>query len=168
MDLIKANDLRCQETRRVLLRKIGAAALTVVAVTVTSACASGASDANIVYKTPTCGCCTAWTKHLQSAGFALRVVNLDDLSPIRKQLGAPPDLASCHIATIGGYVVEGHVPADAIKKLLGEKSAAVGLFAPGMPLGSPGMESLYPAQPFDVILLKRDNTREVFASYNPP
>lgn len=156
-----------EDSRRAVLLKLGAAALTFVAVSGTSASAREKSDANIVYKTPTCGCCTAWTEHLKSSGFDFRVVNLDDLSPIRKQLGAPADLASCHIATIGGYVVEGHVPADAIKKLLGEKTEAVGLFAPGMPLGSPGMEGPYPAQPFDVILLKPDNSREVFAAYRP-
>ena len=119
----------------------------------------------VVYKTPTCGCCTAWVDHLTSAGLKARVVNQDDLTKIRKRLNAPDDLVSCHIAVIEGYVVEGHVPADAIKKLIAEKPAAVGIFVPGMPLGSPGMESVRGSRPFDVILLDRDGGREVFVSY---
>lgn len=119
----------------------------------------------VVYKTPTCGCCTAWVDHLTSAGLKAQVVNQDDLTITRKRLNAPDDLASCHIAVIDGYVVEGHVPADAIKKLIAEKPAAVGIFVPGMPIGSPGMESLRGSPPFNVILLDRDGRREVFASY---
>jgi hypothetical protein len=103
--------------------------------------------------------------HLTSAGLKARVVNQDDLTKIRKRLNAPDDLVSCHIAVIEGYVVEGHVPADAIKKLIAEKPAAVGIFVPGMPLGSPGMESVRGSRPFDVILLDRDGGREVFVSY---
>lgn len=167
MALTKKHHPWSVDSRRTILLKLGAAALTFAGVSGTSARAREKSDANIVYKTPTCGCCTAWTEHLKSSGLDFRVVNLDDLSPIRKQLGAPADLASCHIATIGGYVVEGHVPADAIKTLLNERPDAVGVFVPGMPLGSPGMESRYPAQAFDVILLKKDQSRMVFRSYGP-
>jgi hypothetical protein len=167
MVLTKTRHSLRQDSRRTVLFKLGAAALTLVTVSGTSACAREKSGADIVYKTPTCGCCTAWTEHLKSSGFDFRIVSLDDLSPIRKQLGAPADLASCHIATIGGYVVEGHVPADAIRQLLEERPDAVGVFVPGMPLGSPGMESRYPAQAFDVILLKKDQSRMVFRSYGP-
>lgn len=152
-------------SRRVVVLRLGATALGLAVLTGAPACASGAKDKNIVYKTPTCGCCTAWTEHLKGAGFDFRIVEVDDLSETRKALGAPPDLASCHVARIGGYVIEGHVPADAIAKLLAAPQDAIGLFVPGMPLGSPGMEGPYPAQPFDVILLRRDGSRQIFASY---
>ncbi len=123
-------------------------------------------NAMIVYKTPTCGCCTAWVEHVTAAGFNPRIVEMADLTPVRTKLNAPDDLASCHVAVIDGYVVEGHVPADAIKKLIAERPDAIGIFVPGMPLGSPGMESPYGLQAFDVILLRHDGARKIFASYN--
>jgi hypothetical protein len=119
----------------------------------------------VVYKTPTCGCCGAWVQHLTDAGLNARTVNQNDLTKTREKLGAPADLRSCHIAVADGYVVEGHVPADAITKLLTERPDAVGIFVPGMPLGSPGMEGPYGSQAYNVILLRRDGSREIFASY---
>ncbi len=119
----------------------------------------------VVYKTPTCGCCGAWVQHLDDAGLKTSTVNQDDLTKTREKLGAPADLRSCHIAVADGYVVEGHVPAEAIKKLLAERPDAVGIFVPGMPLGSPGMEGPYGSQAYSVILLRRDGSREIFASY---
>ena len=132
-----------------------------------AACQAKTSPSNeiVVYKTPTCGCCTAWVEHVATAGFKPRIVEMADLTAVRKQLNAPDDLASCHIAVIDGYIVEGHVPADAIRKLIAEKPDAVGIFVPGMPLGSPGMEGPFGSQPFDVILLRHDGARDVFASY---
>jgi len=129
------------------------------------AVASGKTGEIIVYKTPTCGCCGAWVQHLTEAGLNARTINQDDLTKTREKLGAPDDLRSCHIAVADGYVVEGHVPADAIKKLLAERPDAVGIFVPGMPSGSPGMEGPYRSQAYDVILLRRDGAREVFVSY---
>jgi hypothetical protein len=119
----------------------------------------------VVYKTPTCGCCGAWVQHLDDAGLKTSTVNQADLTKTREKLGAPADLRSCHIAVADGYVVEGHVPAEAIKKLLAERPDAVGIFVPGMPLGSPGMEGPYGSQAYNVILLRRDGSREIFASY---
>jgi hypothetical protein len=124
-----------------------------------------ASSEITVYKTPTCGCCGGWVEHLTDAGLNASTINQRDLTETREKLGAPADLVSCHIAVADGYVIEGHVPADAIKKLLAERPDAVGIFVPGMPLGSPGMEGPYGTQPYDVILLRRDGSREVFASY---
>ncbi len=92
-------------------------------------------------------------------------MNRPDLAPIRARFGAPVDLRSCHIATTGRYVIEGHVPAISIKKLLASKPDAVGVFVPGMPLGSPGMESPYKGQPYEVILLQKSGVREVFDRY---
>ena len=149
-------------TRRFFL--MSAAALSGAAAMPAWATPSPAVDVT-VYKTPTCGCCTAWVEHLKTAGFAPAIVERPDIGPVRTRLGAPDDLRSCHIAVFGRYIVEGHVPAASIAKLLEQKPDAVGLFVPGMPLGSPGMESPYEPQPYDVVLLRKDGTREVFDHY---
>ncbi len=92
-----------------------------------------------VYKNPDCGCCTEWVKHLQDAGFNVRQIPTQDLDAERNRFGVPPHLASCYTATVGGYLVEGHVPASAVKKMLAEKPAVRGLTIPGMPANAPGM-----------------------------
>ena len=94
----------------------------------------------VVNKTPTCGCCGAWVTHMQRAGFRTEIRNQDDLNPLKQQLGVPYGKGSCHTAEVGGYFVEGHVPAEDVKRLLREKPDARGLTVPGMPAGSPGME----------------------------
>lgn len=93
----------------------------------------------VATKDPSCGCCEAWVKHLRDEGFRVQVVNAP-VNPVKARLGVPRELASCHTAQVGGYVIEGHVPASAIKRLLSEKPSATGLAVPGMPVGSPGME----------------------------
>jgi len=93
-----------------------------------------------VHKDPTCGCCTGWVQHLQKAGFTTSVIENRSLDALKRRLGVPDDLAACHTAELAGYVIEGHVPADAIRRLLQEKPSATGLAVPGMPVGSPGME----------------------------
>ncbi len=106
-----------------------------------------------VYRDPSCGCCGAWVDHLRAAGFTVSVDESSDLPAIKQQLGVPARLSSCHTAEIAGYVVEGHVPAAAISRLLTEKPAGQGLAVPGMPVGSPGME-VEGADPeaYDVVL----------------
>jgi hypothetical protein len=94
----------------------------------------------VVSKDPTCGCCSGWVDHLRKAGFSADVIETAEINRVKVRLGVPEDLASCHTAEIGGYVIEGHVPADAIKRLLAEKPAGKGLAVAGMPMGSPGME----------------------------
>ncbi len=94
----------------------------------------------VVFRDPTCGCCHKWVEHLVSNGFAVTVNDAPVMKAVKARLGVPPELASCHTGEIGGYVIEGHVPAVAIKRLLAEKPAARGLAVPGMPIGSPGME----------------------------
>jgi hypothetical protein len=94
----------------------------------------------VVSKDPSCGCCSGWVDHLKAAGFPVEVRETPEINRVKVRLGVPQDLASCHTAEVGGYVVEGHVPADAIKRLLAEKPQAKGLAVPGMPVGSPGME----------------------------
>jgi hypothetical protein len=107
----------------------------------------------VVSKDPDCGCCNAWVDHLRAAGFQAEVVETPAINRLKAKLGVPDDLASCHTAEIDGYVVEGHVPASAIRGLLAEKPSARGLAVPGMPIGSPGMEvEGSPPDEFTVVL----------------
>jgi hypothetical protein len=107
----------------------------------------------VVTRDPSCGCCSAWVEHIRSAGFQVEVIESNDLAALKLRLGIPGHLAACHTAEIEGYVLEGHVPAPAIKRLLIERPAATGLAVPGMPIGSPGMEvSGAPDERYDVIL----------------
>lgn len=94
----------------------------------------------VVTKDPSCGCCGAWIDHVSKAGFSAEVIESSEVNRLKTRLGVPQALASCHTAEVGGYVIEGHVPADAIKRLLAQKPQARGLAVPGMPVGSPGME----------------------------
>jgi hypothetical protein len=121
-------------TRRKLL-VLGAASTASVATG-----ASAAKPAIHVSKDPNCGCCTGWVEHLRNNGFTATVADTKDMPAVKTRLGVPEELASCHTAEIDGYVIEGHVPAHAIKRLLAEKPKARGLAVPGMPIGSPGME----------------------------
>lgn len=95
-----------------------------------------------VTRDPNCGCCGSWVEHIKAAGFPVDVVQVDDVIPLKAKLGVPETLMSCHTAEIGGYFIEGHVPAEAVKRLLIERPRAIGLAVPGMPVGSPGMEVL--------------------------
>lgn len=118
-----------------------------------------------VYKTASCGCCGAWVEHLRAAGFTAEVHDVADLSAVKAQLGVPAPLASCHTATVGGYVIEGHVPAADIRRLLGQRPAGAGLAVPGMPAGSPGMESGDRRDPYQVLLWDAGLAPTVFAAY---
>ncbi len=93
-----------------------------------------------VSKDPTCGCCSGWVDHMRGAGFTVDVVETPEINRVKARLGVPQDLASCHTAEVAGYVLEGHVPAAEVKRLLAERPQAMGLAVPGMPVGSPGME----------------------------
>jgi hypothetical protein len=120
-----------------------------------------------VYKTPTCGCCGKWVEHLRAEGFEVRVSDMDDLSAVKASNRIPENLQSCHTGKVGNYVVEGHVPAQDIRKLLAERPPVAGIAVPGMPIGSPGMEvqGVKP-QAYDVIAFDSQGTRRVFASHN--
>ncbi len=111
-----------------------------------------------VHKDPNCGCCSEWVAHLRDAGFTVRLNEASDLEVVRSRLGVPTDLGACHTAEVDGYAIEGHVPALAIRRLLSERPAAKGLAVPGMPAGSPGMESGQP-QPYAVILFGTEGRR---------
>jgi hypothetical protein len=120
-----------------------------------------------VWRTPTCGCCGAWVRHLEAAGFRTEVTVQDDLLPIKRRYGITPALESCHTAVVAGYVIEGHVPAADIARLLRERPAGVqGLAVPGMPAGSPGMEGPV-AEPYATLALRGDGTTAVFARHEP-
>ena len=123
---------------------------------------SEASDV-IVYKNPSCGCCKKWVSHLEDNGFSVEVRNLRDVSSIKKELGVPRHMSSCHTAKVGGYVVEGHVPADVIVRLLEETPEIVGLAVPGMPMGSPGMEGPR-KDSYDVLTFGKGLKTDVYAS----
>ncbi len=112
----------------------------------------------VVYKSPTCGCCKAWVKHLRENGFEVEVHQRYNVEPVKDEMGVPKPLRSCHTAKVGGYVIEGHVPADLIVKLLEEKPDAAGLAVPGMPMGSPGMEGPR-KDPYAVILFGDQGSR---------
>lgn len=121
-----------------------------------------------VWKDPSCGCCKDWVSHLEANGFSVKV-NETGNGAMRAKLGIPPKLGSCHTALVGGYAVEGHVPAQDIRRLLKEKPQAVGLTVPGMPVGSPGMDGrVYGDRrdPYDVLLVLKTGDTRVFASHN--
>jgi len=131
-----------------------------------SACASKqAPDTTVVvYKTPTCGCCGKWVEHLQKAGFTVTVHDMNDLSYIKSNNGVDGRIASCHTALVDGYVIEGHVPAEQIRRLLTERPDVTGLAVPGMPIGSPGMEvESGRVDPYDVLAFDRTGQTSVFA-----
>ncbi len=137
--------------------------------------AAAEADKIAVYKTPTCGCCTKWIEHLEAAGFQVEATNLPDLTELKATNGVPAKLSSCHTGLIEGYVIEGHVPAQDIRKLLAERPRVAGLAVPGMPMGSPGMEHPDPRrhEPYEVLAFgvegptgsKRDV--EVFSHHAP-
>jgi hypothetical protein len=136
-------------TRRTIL--LSAAAMTLAAP------AASASTPVTVHKDPNCDCCTGWVAHLEANGFRVRTVAADDIGRVKTRLGVPSDLAACHTAEAGGYVVEGHVPASALRKLLQERPKAIGLAVAGMPGGSPGMGG--DPEPYDVVLFGKAGRR---------
>ena len=119
----------------------------------------------VVYKTPTCGCCGAWATHMRSAGFTVDVVEVKDAGVERKRLGMPQQFGSCHTASVGGYAIEGHVPASEVKRLLASKTKAIGLAVPGMPLSSPGMDVPGRKDPYQVLLINPSGQSSVYANY---
>jgi hypothetical protein len=118
-----------------------------------------------VYKSPTCGCCTKWVDHLRDNGFSVTVTELNDVTPIKLENGVPRRLASCHTAIVEGYIVEGHVPAADVRRLLSDRPKISGLAVPGMPVGSPGMEGPNPER-YQVLSFGVGGTR-VFSEHGP-
>ncbi len=141
--------------------------LSAAALAVTAGCARAAAREVTVYKTPWCGCCGGWIAHMRRAGYGVQTVEVQDLTPVRGKYGVPFVLSSCHTAVAGGYVVEGHVPPADVDRLLRERPRAIGLAVPGMPLGSPGMESPDGARErFEtLLLLDREGRTRSFATH---
>ena len=140
--------------------------LTAIAPLVLLACAETANAAKImVTKTATCPCCEDWVEHMKKAGFKVQVRNIDDLTPLARKLGVPDTLRSCHTSQIGGYVIEGHVPAADVKRLLAAKPKATGLAVPGMVAGSPGMDRGPTKLPYKVLLFQKNGATKVFAAH---
>ena len=124
-----------------------------------------AAEASLrVYKSPYCGCCRVWARHMHAAGFDVRETNMEDLEPIKARLGVPTELRSCHTAVVQGYVVEGHVPATDVLRMLSERPTATGLAVPGMPIGSPGMEQGQHKEPYSVVLFS-PSERQIYARH---
>lgn len=120
------------------------------------------ADTVVVYKTPTCGCCNKWVDHIEENGFAVVTHDLDNLETTKRTLGVPAGRFSCHTATVNGYTIEGHVPADLIRRLIDSKPRGVkGLAVPGMPMGSPGMEGII-RQEYDVLSFDEKGNVEVY------
>lgn len=140
--------------------------VTILAPLALLACAESAAAATlIVTKNAACGCCDGWVEHMQKAGFKVEVKVVDDANPTARRLGVPDKLRSCHTTEAGDYVLEGHVPAADVKRLLATRPKATGLAVPGMVIGSPGMEQSGRADRYDVILFSRDGKTKVFASH---
>lgn len=144
---------------------VAGGAATTLAASPTRAVADALPTA-LVYKTPSCGCCNLWVDHLREAGFEVDARNLNDLIPVKIDAGVPPRMSSCHTALIDGYVVEGHIPAEHVKRLLEERPDVVGIAVPGMPIGSPGMEGIG-ARPYQVLSWDREGNVEVYAEVDP-
>ena len=124
-----------------------------------------AGPAVTVYKTPTCGCCGIWVKHLRDKGFAVTVHDVESTDEYSRKLGVPAALHTCHTAIVEGYTIEGHVPVAEIQRLLKERPTAKGLAVPGMPLGSPGMEAGERRQKYSVLLFQVDGKTSVYREY---
>ena len=155
------------DTRRRSLWAAGAAGL-LPAWGLARATTGGADGVLVeVWKSPSCGCCKDWIKHIEASGFRTRVVDSGNTA-MRERMGIAMKYGSCHTALVGGYALEGHVPAREIQRLLKEQPAAIGLAVPGMPVGSPGMDGPeYGARkdPYDVLLLKKDGSAIAFQTY---
>ncbi len=148
--------------REFLTRAATVAGLGVLASTRTAAALPPATRIT-VYKDPNCGCCKNWNDAMQKVGFAVDVRDSHDLATVKQSLGVPQDLASCHTGVVAGYLFEGHVPPDLVQKVLRERPAIVGLFVPGMPGGSVGMEGPNPER-YDVVALARNGRRSTYAT----
>lgn len=156
-------------TRRHRRRTLLAAALGAPLLAARPVRAAGPADGPFVevWKSPTCGCCADWIRHLEAAGFRVKVDDSGNTAA-RARFGVDPRYGSCHTARVAGYVVEGHVPAREIRRLLAERPKALGLAVPGMPVGSPGMDGpIYAGRrdPYDVLLLGGDGRATVYARY---
>ncbi len=148
-----------------MLKKAALAFAAVLAVSAPAVAEQAAKPPMTVYKSPTCGCCGGWIDHMRAAGYHIEVKDTDAMDMVKDMMGVPDEMASCHTATIDGYLIEGHVPADAVDRLLAERPKASGLAVPGMPVGSPGMEMGGQTEPYAAMLFNSDGTARTFVEY---
>ena len=126
---------------------------------------SAAGPEIVIYKSPTCGCCTKWASYLEDNGFSVTQIKTQNLNTLKQNQRIPSNLSSCHTAIVDGYIVEGHVPVNAINRMLKEKPAIKGITVPGMPIGSPGMEQGTRKQPYDVLAIHADGSTAIYESH---
>jgi hypothetical protein len=152
--------------RKTTLMYSAAAMLIAGAIGVSAQTAASAKPTAVVYKTSSCGCCKMWVEHLKANGFTVEAkdVSADEVRAVSKAAGLKDDDTSCHTAKIAGYIVEGHVPASDIQRMLKEKPAIAGIAAPGMPQGSPGMEQ-GSKEPFDVVAFTKDGKTKLYSKH---
>ncbi|MDX1506643.1 MAG: DUF411 domain-containing protein [Woeseiaceae bacterium] len=162
-----------RKSQKMLTVFFGLAGIAVVALVITAVMQQSSNTEVVpdgptvtVYKNPNCRCCTYWTRHLEKAGFDVDVRVDSNRRDVQIEYGITEDVAACHTGVVDGYVIEGHVPAADIRRLLEDRPDAAGLAVPGMPVGSPGMPGPNP-QPFDVLLLKENGSTDVFQRYVP-
>jgi len=161
-----APDASAEEVRHLegMTRRRALVALSVTPLLLAASRAFPAVPSVSVHKLVECGCCDLWAEHLRKNGFAVSMREVPDLSPVRKKYGVPRDFGTCHTAMVEGYVVEGHVPAADIRRMLREKPKVAGLAVPGMPAGSPGMEGPR-REPYEVLAFERSGAVRVYARY---
>lgn len=145
--------------------KIAVAAMALSLVAIIGAQTAPAKPTVTVYKSATCGCCSKWVEHMQGNGFEVKAVDVEDIDLVKKTYGVPPALGSCHTALVNGYVVEGHVPATSVSRLIREKPALAGIAVPGMPAGSPGMEVPGRKDPFSVMSFDKAGKSAVYEKH---
>ncbi len=162
------NPLKYPVGRRIFLASLAAVSATALLPNMSAAKGSAGYPSMQVFKSPSCGCCTAWVEHVSNAGFEVKTVNVENaaLNNLKTKYGIGANYASCHTAIIGGYVVEGHVPADDIKTLLDTRPKIKGLAVPGMPMGSPGMEHGPHGETFATLQIAKDGTASIFNMHN--
>jgi len=146
--------------------RLAAAVLWCLGLALTGIAQAGDAPTMEVWKSASCGCCKAWLRQMEAAGFKVKVTDMADVTPIKLQLKVPPELSSCHTARVGGYIVEGHVPAEDILKLLKTAPKIAGIYVPGMPVGSPGMEGPGGIG-YSVLALDAAGKTTVFATHKP-
>jgi hypothetical protein len=147
-------------------KTIGLTALALVVAVTTSGVEAQKPIPVQVFKDAFCGCCANWVEHLKRNGFAATAENVADMSALKDKHGVPAQTRSCHTALVGGYVIEGHVPAAEIQRLLKQKPKVAGLAVPGMPIGSPGMEGANP-RPYDVLTFDKTGKTAVYSTQRP-
>ena len=133
--------------------------------TTSQAAATASSETVTVYKSTSCQCCAHWVDHMRANGFEVQVENTEELSAVKARLGVPAGLRSCHTAVVGSYVVEGHVPARDVKRMLASESEIAGVAVPGMPVGSPGMERGDRVDPYSVLAFNEGGQTQIVAEY---